>query len=178
MSIAPQKFREIVFQLLYSHDISQADEAEMIRLICAELEVNKKVVKSAQQVLDKVIEKLPEIDQLIATSCTAYAFDRIQTVEKNILRLGTYELLFDTELPTKVAIAEAMRLTRKFGSPEAVNFVNAILDSILKKTQNSNEFNENQLAQSIEQLIKSEESIQNLAEQIKSIPKQDPTDED
>ncbi|MBX9744017.1 MAG: transcription antitermination protein NusB, partial [Chlamydiales bacterium] len=59
-----------------------------------------------------------------------YVFERISRTERSILRLGTFELLFDPSIPPKVAIAEAIRICRKFGSPQSAQFVNAVLDSV------------------------------------------------
>lgn len=133
MALAQQKFREIVFQLLYSSDFVQSDGELMLDLIMNELEVSKKNVRTAQERVEKIREKLPEIDALIASVATSYDFDRIQSVIRNILRLGVYELQFDPEIPPKVAIAEAMRLSKKFSTPESASFVNAILDKLQKK---------------------------------------------
>lgn len=135
MAIPQQKFREAVFQLLYSHDMSQADEKDMLPLIMAELAITKKAVRDAQQRMQLILEKTADIDALISKISVSYAFERIQTIERNILRLAIFELLYDKEIPPKVAIAEAVRLTRKFGTPESANFVNAILDSVYKASQ-------------------------------------------
>ena len=64
-----------------------------------------------------------------------YDIDRIHSVERNVLRLGIYELFFDPEIPPKVAIAEAIRMSKKFGTPESVSYVNAIMDNIYKRKQ-------------------------------------------
>lgn len=135
MPVPQQKFREIVFQLLYSHDMGKAEERDMLAMMMAELAVSRKVVRDAQTRVRDICLKLPEIDAQIARTSHQYAFDRIQSVERNILRMGVYEMLWTTEIPPKVAIAEAMRLERKFGSPEGVTFVNALLDTIYKSVQ-------------------------------------------
>lgn len=132
MSIPQQKFREIVFQLLYSHDMGQATEADMLPMMMNELLVTKKVVVQAQERVRAILEKQSEIDQLITKTSESYAFERISSVERNILRLGICEMLFDDTVPPVVAIAEAVRLARKFGSPESASFVNAVLDHIHK----------------------------------------------
>lgn len=132
-----QKFREIVFQLMYSHDIAQSDPQDMIPLIMTELEVSKKSVVAAQERVNTIVPKFSEIDALIAKASLSYEFERIQTVERNILRLGIFEMIFDETIPPKVAIAEALRLARKFGSPESASFVNAVLDSVYKDQQDA-----------------------------------------
>lgn len=130
MSLPIKKFREIVFQMLYSFDMGQATADDMIPLLMKELEVTKNAVKGAHARVLAIIAKQSEIDQTIARTSQAYAFERIQSVERNVLRMGVYELLFDPAVPPKVAISEAMRIARKFGSPESALFVNAILDNI------------------------------------------------
>lgn len=135
MALHQQKFREIVLQLLYSQDLGHPDEASMIELIMAELTVSKRNVRLALQRVEKIKENLPKIDHLIESFSTSYNFNRIQIVTKNILRLGAFELLFDDNIPPKVAIAEAIRLSRKFANPESASFVNAILDQIYRQSQ-------------------------------------------
>jgi len=134
-----QKFREIVLQLLYSHDIGKADPEDMISMIMGELEVSKKSVVAAQERVNQILEKIPEIDDTIAKASLSYSFERIQTVERNIIRLGIFELKYDDKIPPKVAIAEAIRLARKFGSPESATFVNAVLDKIFQESNKQNQ---------------------------------------
>lgn len=124
MALPPQKFREIVFQILFSSDSTE----ETAMMLMAELKVTRKAVLEANRQVLQIREKLPEIDQKISLYSTDYAFERISLIEKTILRLGLYELEM---LPPLVAIAEAIRLTRKFGTPESAQFVNAILDKAM-----------------------------------------------
>lgn len=132
MSLSQQKFREIVLQLLYSRDMGYFDEDLMTELMMAELAVSKRNVRQAQERVHLIQKHLPEIDPLITSVSTSYDFDRIQTVTKNILRLGVFELFFDDKIPPKVAIAEAIRLSRKFSTPESAAFVNALLDQLYR----------------------------------------------
>ena len=132
MALAVQKFREIVFQMLYSYDFSQDQEKDMSELLMEELKVTKKSTREAYQRMMKIYEKAHEIDDQIRLVSREYQFDRISSVEKNILRLGIFEICYDESIPPKVAIAEAIRLCRKFGTPESAEFINAILDQIFK----------------------------------------------
>src|ERR1700722_6034969 len=118
MPIPQTKFREIVFQLLYSDDSGYADEKEMIELIMKELAVTKNAVRQALEKGRSIQNRTPDIDKAIAGVSPSYSFERIQSVERNNPRLGAFELLYDDTIPPKVAIAEAMRLARKFGTPE------------------------------------------------------------
>lgn len=167
MSLPQQKFREIVFQLLYSYDISKTTDEEMISLLSAELAVTKKAVRTAMERVLLIISKIPEIDKLISQIALQYNFERIQSVERNILRLGTFELFFDDAIPPKVAIAESIRLARKFGSPEAASFVNAILDN-LYKTSLGQAADKSTLSKAAAELAKIEEISEEAAKQQKS----------
>jgi len=132
MALPPQKFREAVFQILYSEGfVSEKDE--IVPFMMAELKATRRSMLDAHARVAEVLAKQEEIDAIIAEASTEYSFDRISRVEKTILRLGLFEILFDNELPSKVAIAEAVRLCRKFGTPESSQFVNAILDGVYKK---------------------------------------------
>ena len=131
MPLSPQKFREIVFQLIYSQDFG--GDADIVEMLMGQLAVTKRVVREAIALKDKIFEKKKEIDEVVRSHSESYDFERIPRVERNVIRLGVYELLFSKDVPPKVAIAEAIRLSRKFATPEAATFVNAILDSVFKQ---------------------------------------------
>jgi N utilization substance protein B len=164
MAIPQQKFREVVFIMLYSMDISRAKGKEVQDLLMAELAVTKKVVRDAQDRVEKILLKQSEIDTTIAKSSLSYAFERIQTVERNILRLAIFEMLFDDEIPPKVAIVEAVRLARKFSTPESSLFINAILDSVYK-TSLGETVDTKQIDLIVDQLIESEKKAKDAAEE-------------
>jgi N utilization substance protein B len=107
-----------------------------------ELEVAKRYMLEAQAQKKLVVEKMSTIDALIAQAASSYEFQRIPHIERNILRLGVYELFYAPGLPAKVAIAEAVRLSRKFASPESASFVNAVLDAIFRSNMEGPEKNE------------------------------------
>lgn len=129
MTLPPQKFREIVFQLLYGADFGSEEEG--IELVMSALAVSKKWVFTAAEVKEKIVAILPQIDASIIQYAHSYDFDRIPKVEKTILRLSVYELL-EKQVPSKVVFAEAIRLARKFATKESGAFINAVLDSFYK----------------------------------------------
>lgn len=163
MSVPQKKFREIVFQVLYSYDLGQTDHQEIIDLLMNELAVTRKTVRMAIEKAGYIIHVHEETDAMIAEASVSYAFNRIQTVEKNILRLGIFELLFDDEIPPKVAISEAVRLARKFGSPESANFVNAVLDTLYKASKGE-DVNIDQITNSIAELENRDKILKEAAE--------------
>ena len=133
MTIPIQKFRELVFQMLYSHTMGVTNEKALCSLLVQQLSVTKKDAQAALERVNLVKEKIDQIDALIAETSDAYDFERIHSVERNVLRLGVYEMFFDDEIPPKVAIVEGIRLSKKFGAPESTSYVNAILDHLYKK---------------------------------------------
>jgi N utilization substance protein B len=159
MALPQQKFREIVFQLLYSKDLGQPETDDIVTLIMGELAVTRKSVRSALEKVDLILEHQDEIDQSITKASTSYEFDRIQSVERNILRLGIYEMFYDETIPEKVAISEAIRLSKKFGSPEAASFVNAVLDALYKESIGEKP-DENKVLESAQALSEIEEVSQ------------------
>lgn len=173
MPVPQQKQREIIFQMLYSFDLAQGDEEAVLPLLMKELAVTKRVVREAQERVHAIQEKSVTIDALIAGTSQSYDFARIQKIERNILRLALFELLYDPSIPPKVAIAEAIRLARKFGTPEAANFINAILDTIYHRDLGE-EVNEEGISRAVESLIESEE----IAHEASQAPKEpESTDE-
>jgi N utilization substance protein B len=135
MSPVPaQKLREAVFQILYSLHIVGDDGEEIKELISKELTLSADSANAAYERAQAILRHVQELDTRIGSATAAFSIERISVAEKNILRLGTYELFYDNEIPPKVAIAEAVRLTRKFSSPEAAAFVNAVLDTLYKRS--------------------------------------------
>lgn len=137
MALPKQKLREIVFQLIYSADFADADEEEIVDLMMEQLSVTKKSVREAVSRKDQVLSRREELDDLIREVSREYDFDRITRTERNILRLSLFELIYDPELPPKVVMAEAVRLTRKFASPEGADFVNALVHEVHVKRSNA-----------------------------------------
>jgi N utilization substance protein B len=135
MSLPLQKFREIVFLTLFSHLTGDPVESETVKLYMEQLKTSKAHVMEGIEKAKAIQKMLPEIDALLSQHTEAFEFERIQTVEKTALRFATYELLFDKDIPPKVAISEALRLTKKFSTSSAVAFVNAILDKVYAITR-------------------------------------------
>ncbi|MCB1136439.1 MAG: transcription antitermination factor NusB [Chlamydiia bacterium] len=134
MTLPLQKFRELVFQLLFAHSVQAQDEREIRELMMRELATTKRNVRDAQLRVAEIAAKMPVLDRLIREVATAYELERIQAVERNCLRLGLYEMLYDDAIPAKVAITEAMRLVRKFSTAEAARFVNAVMDAVYQRS--------------------------------------------
>ena len=130
MTLPKRKFREIVFQLTFSKDLNSGTDALLSCALLDQMKITKKNLREAFDQVAHIIEKQEEIDALISKGSKSYDFNRISLVERNILRLAVFELFFGKKLPFKVVISEAIRLTRKFGTPDSAAFVNAVLETI------------------------------------------------
>ena len=91
------------------------------------------VMGYAQRLAGGVRENLKEIDDKISEYATNWQLTRMAIIDRNILRMGLFELKYTTDIPPKVAINEAVELAKKYGDLESSKFVNGILDKIHKK---------------------------------------------
>lgn len=128
----PQKLRELVFLLLFSHDTHASDPDYLFETVSHELKVSQKQVEHAWQKVEEILELLPEIDAEISVVSTSYDFHRIQKVELAVLRLSCYELVFEKKLAVPIIIAEAKRIAKKFATPDAASFCQALIDAMVK----------------------------------------------
>ena len=90
------------------------------------------------QLIDGVVEKLPKIDEIIEKAAPEWPISQINIVDRNVLRIGIFELLFGNkeEVPPKVAINEAIELAKNFGGESSGKFINGVLGTIYKEIEN------------------------------------------
>jgi len=140
--------REFALQVLYQLDISRGDPSEVfgdfwkdrtdLALSDPEkqvLEMDKKdpdVRHYAEMLVRGVIEKISAIDKVIVQYAENWDIGRMSYIDRNILRLSAYEILYLEDIPIKVAINEAVELAKRYGEPDSSKFVNGILDRIAK----------------------------------------------
>lgn len=130
--------RSIVLQTLFEWDlnnIEKKDVAGVLERNIQEFAPNKADASFIEKLLDGVLGKQPELDQVIEKAAPEWPIDRISPVDRNILRLGLYELLFADrkEVPAKVAINEAIELAKQFGGENSSRFVNGVLGAVYKE---------------------------------------------
>jgi len=87
----------------------------------------------AKRIVDGVKENIAEVDAYITEYATEWPLEYITMVDRNILRIGVYELMFDNNIPSKVAINEAIEVAKAFGSESSGRFVNGVLGALYKK---------------------------------------------
>lgn len=127
------KAREAALKILYQLDITRdtAEEGLKIYFRHHHVAVDSRVFVST--LVEGTSQRMKEIDDILSKHATNWALDRMAIVDRNILRLGVFELLFGGETPPKVVINEAVELGKRFGSPDSGKFVNGVLDAIHKE---------------------------------------------
>lgn len=98
-----------------------------------------------KETVDAVIHTLPNIDATIKAYATNWPIDQLTLVDRNILRIGIYELLFNNAIPAKVAINEAIELAKTFGGPASGKFVNGVLGAIYKQMDKEEKLKKDEL---------------------------------
>jgi N utilization substance protein B len=129
---ARRKARELTLKALYAYDISGAEVEQVSNDIIAPSQIKPEARRFSQSLFFKVVENIKEIDKLVRENVKSWDFSRIGTIEKNILRMGICEFLFFDDIPSVISIDEAIELAKKYGDKDSKNFINAVLDSILK----------------------------------------------
>jgi N utilization substance protein B len=130
--------RSIVLQSLFEWDLNALEKKavhEVLGRNVSEFAPNKTDLPFMEKLLDGVMAKQPELDLIIEKAAPEWPIDRISPVDRNILRLGLYELLFADrkEVPAKVAINEAIELAKQFGGDNSSRFVNGVLGAVYKE---------------------------------------------
>jgi N utilization substance protein B len=122
--------REAALQFLYEVDVVGRDDAEPVVSFLERQLGRAEAREYAAGIIAGALERLAEIDRLLEQCAENWSLERMAIVDRNVLRLGAYELLFVDDVPRKVAINEAINLARRFSTEEACAFVNGVLDSL------------------------------------------------
>lgn len=131
------QIREEIFKIMFRYPFVEAGEMEeQVAFSMEDLEgkseENRLHIKNK---VESVLEHISEIDEKIEACCEGWSFNRIGKAELSIMRIATYEILYDEEVPTKVAINEAVELTKMYCDEDARGFVNAVLGKVEKSVQ-------------------------------------------
>lgn len=121
--------REKAFQAIFQMDINEMTAEEAIQNVTEDEPVHDTFLN---QLVLGVVEHRDMIDQKISDHLVKWSFERIASVEKTILRLATYELTYEEEIPDKVTLNEAIELAKAFGDDKSGSFVNGVLKKMLK----------------------------------------------
>ena len=127
-----RKSRELAMQALFYLDMSQSVSMETLDLYCQHFPPSKKALPFFMELVKGVINSHSKIDAFIERYSNNWKIGRMSCVDRNVMRVAVYELLYCREIPPKVSINEAIDVGKKFGTDESGAFINGILDSIRK----------------------------------------------
>ena len=126
------KARECALQVLYQVDIRRVGHEQILDEFWQGHAALAEIKAFAHQLVAGTLEHLPTIDPLIAGYADNWELKRMAVIDRNILRLGVFELLHLDEVPPKVCINEAIELAKRFGDADSSKFINGILDAVHK----------------------------------------------
>lgn len=127
-----RKARELAIQILYNMEFNPGDADVICDLACENFSPSKSIRVFSRKLVCGVRDNIKYLDSIIRGSLKNWRLERISVVDKSILRLASYEILFMEDIPYKVSIDEAVELGKKFGTEESGAFINGVLDNILK----------------------------------------------
>ncbi|HAA08836.1 MAG: transcription antitermination factor NusB [Syntrophomonadaceae bacterium] len=125
-----RKAREHAFKVIFQVDQVQAEPKQAFEYLCQEQPLPDKDRQFAWELVEGTLEYMPAIDERIARYSREWSVDRMSSVDRNIMRVAGYEILFRQEVSPVIAIDEAVELAKRFGEEQSGGFVNAILDRI------------------------------------------------
>lgn len=126
--------REKAMELLFGMSISKETPDEVIEMFKENSEEDIKGIdfNYIKEVLEGVTTKTGEIDTIIEENLQNWKLDRVSKINICILRLAIYEMKFVEDVPAKVALNEALELTKRYSDEKSVSFINGVLDKVLK----------------------------------------------
>lgn len=122
--------RECAMQILYALDVCKLTKAEAEKAFWQTKNYDKDVVSFAQELIDGTTANLDDINRMLKETAENWEIDRMAAVDRAILRLASYELIYNPGIPPNAVINEAIELAKDFSTDESGKFVNGILDKI------------------------------------------------
>ena len=132
-----RKARGMALQVLFEVDCTGHNPEETMGRLLAKSTLPDEAVPFTQKLVTGVLENKENIDSMIRKFAAAWPLEQIAIIDRNILRIGIYEILFNN-VPPKVAINEAVELAKAFGSDNSPKFINGVLGSVYAEALNGN----------------------------------------
>lgn len=128
-----RKAREIALQVLYAIDVLHIDAKEAITLFWNNFQATEDSRKFSTLLIEGAWDNRDQIDDLIRSCSENWSLERMSRVDRNILRMAVYELLYCPTIPPKVTLNEAIDIGKMYGSENSGSFINGILDAVYLK---------------------------------------------
>ena len=127
--------REKAFQVIYQMDLNETSLDFALASVLEEAELDEQAEDFCRALAQGALEKRADVDELLIKHTENWKLERMPSVDRNILRLAVYELMYCPEVPDKVAIDEAIELAKLYSDDKAPRFINSVLDKILRAKQ-------------------------------------------
>lgn len=124
--------------MLYQWDVTQQPLEQIIESTDALQKAGEEARTFARMLVSGAIRRIQDIDARISRQSDSWRLDRMATVDRNILRVAIYEFM-ETETPKSVVINEALEVAKRFSAPDAVSFINGILDAVCTSIESASE---------------------------------------
>jgi N utilization substance protein B len=134
-----RKAREFALQILYALDLNPDAPGDFLKVFWEINESKPEVIEYASRLVKGTLANREKIDSLISNHSSHWKMDRMPATDRNILRIGTYELLEEQTVPPKAVINEAIEIAKKFGTTDSATFINGVLDSIHQELQKASQ---------------------------------------
>jgi len=125
--------RELALKFLYQFELNEGDLDEQIKLFLERNSSQEDVANFMKELVVSLIDKMEVIYEIIQKFSDHWILGRMTVINRNILRMGACELLFNFSTPPKVVINEAIDIAKKYGNEDSPEFVNGILDKVYKE---------------------------------------------
>ncbi len=125
--------RELAIKFLYLMEMNPGDTEKQLEQFWESNPCQDDIQNYTVELLAKIREGQPAIDNLLKKFSENWTLDRMAVIDRNLLRLAACELMYDKSIPPKVVIDEAVEIAKKYGSGESPNFINGILDRVMKE---------------------------------------------
>lgn len=133
--------RTVALQALFEWDFNnrQEDIAPILERTVEEFASGAEDSQFASELINGVMENFDEIDKIIVETAPEWPISQITVIDRNVLRLGIFELMFAKKIPPKVAINEAVEMGKRFGGESSGKFVNGVLGTLYKTLETTAE---------------------------------------
>lgn len=132
--------RELAIQVLFHMEFNPGDPEKVFHLICENFDSSASVIPFSKELVLGVCKNKEDLDRLIRRSSKNWRLERMSYVDRCILRLGVFEILFMEDIPSKVSIDEAVELGKRYGTEDSGPFINGILDNIYNNLETLSTF--------------------------------------
>ncbi|PID76049.1 MAG: transcription antitermination factor NusB [Deltaproteobacteria bacterium] len=129
--------REAALQFLYQEDFTLGEQdfgydlQERFELFCAQFQVNKRARAYALALLEGICREIGSIDAAITGAAENWRLSRLAAIDRNLLRIAVYEILYSDDIPPQVTINEVVEIAKKFAGDESPKFINGVADAVV-----------------------------------------------